>query len=1568
MRKVFESKFHSRRGREFRVEVYDNESSVLAWSWTSSETEVLDFQEGGLDISWDLSEDNVYAPIVSSTLRTNLIIRTREQKRFLNNLKICDDFQFLIKVYVQKGASFQPYWFGALTPSAIEYEHGVDPRTCSLTWTDGINVLKERRFQDEHGDLIHNGRELRRHIGYCLNRLPTIGLYDNDNDTIMHSMCDLYHEDMDYNGVIKDPLRYTLFRTDRYYSSRTAANSLGKGFFIKNSAISCYDVLQQIMLAFNLRFFHAQGRYNAVSPTFALNDVVAGAIDPQVYRTSRYRYNKGLLIEGSVPANTFGDSNAILTADAIIEPFDIDIDATYNVAAGSMETMRHPVHQAMITHTEGGSQLIFPSVDRVYIAQNWYNGSAHSNQPPSGQFKILPLGLNINTLAALSPYGNVKGPYYPNQIFEEFYSGESAMFGPLDTTDLNGSQSDTAPVVITAGTGFRIKGIIRGAFPSPRNADNSSLNPVLRKNKMLGAKPIVSMKLRVGSYYLKQDLQALGADDFSGDLVPDDWGEIHVSEFAVGVPGTNLQYYPVIPAADATWTTNSADTFDFHFIQDGKTRKQNIQGDYEPIQCPKLIRETYDADGNIQEVEYIGGLWTQNKDGEDTNELEYNSQSRQLWGEDGTAVPYRLSRLETEFDLLVPALPDAALDQEGVEISFSVYAYDANNDLLGDDVLTIDGTTGDPSPSNNAGAGDVWGGFTPYIKNLQVFLGGGEVESDIIYTSTVPDHSDVIDIGSTVVGGSPAGVGGNNNGIQIQIPPIGDGVNTQNTYTRDQDWKSQTYGELGRTNQQLLQRTVQSYTQMYGKVRPVLALDLFEKPDRAIDIIDVGKRFRYKYYNIETDVASTIHMCCVGLSHNLHEGLIRFRGLVTDATRTDLITEAEDPKGPADFVGGTGGGGGGIAEVFGGVKSRLRVSDISPANQTKLDLINLNATEDGVDSIDGFTGGGGGISAADQLKLDAITMNAAGTEISDFSVASGDAPLDADEVDDTNSGHKFATQSQLNEITAATSSINDILTVFKETTTGDGAGVYMNTSATDESHVSVTSTAGKLQAGARTAVALTETSPGSIQLNVQAGATGSEAQVTAVQISGNPTVNTKATVNITSGDFRVSSPTQFNQGVTFAGGSNTVTFTAGTSGIDYNDLNNSPTVPTATSQLTNDSGFVTTDTNTNIGDTNLTLSADRTLTCSANDLTLNNPGSFIITNSAGATVFEVAPGSPSSVQVNGNFNVDSAQVTGGSIRLEEANLLGSNYIELKAPISITNNVTLTFPDGAGTSGQVLQTNGSGTLTWTDKLGQQNPLVKGALSIGRITVGNTPKLYIKGEDDLAGVALQAPETISTDVTFTLPGADGTSGQVLQTDGSGNLSFATAGGGGGGGMTQTPFFQISGRVQWSSSYAGRRMTMGNTSYGPFNWYLHSQIVNGTAQTYSASDAVDTTTKTMGNYYIYNAGAAMPSDSKKVRVKFAGRFNNQIANGSGTVGFSVWHCANMTSGSYTTNDTIRLIAKSADITPTTSSLVVWEEEFVSSTAYSGGRIMIFCEHRSGTLSSTAYCYGNWSVFLES
>ena len=52
------------------------------------------------------------------------------------------------------------------------------------------------------------------------------------------------------------------------------------------------------------------------------------------------------------------------------------------------------------------------------------------------------------------------------------------------------------------------------------------------------------------------------------------------------------------------------------------------------------------------------------------------------------------------------------------------------------------------------------------------------------------------------------------------------------------------------------------------------------------------------------------------------------------------------------------------------------------------------------------------------------------------------------------------------------------------------------------------------------------------------------------------------------------------------------------------------------------------------------------------------------------------------------------------------------------------------------------------------------------------------------DSSAYVGFKAPSTITANRIWTLPAADGTSGQVLSTNGSGTLSWATAGGGGGG----------------------------------------------------------------------------------------------------------------------------------------------------------------------------------------
>ena len=63
----------------------------------------------------------------------------------------------------------------------------------------------------------------------------------------------------------------------------------------------------------------------------------------------------------------------------------------------------------------------------------------------------------------------------------------------------------------------------------------------------------------------------------------------------------------------------------------------------------------------------------------------------------------------------------------------------------------------------------------------------------------------------------------------------------------------------------------------------------------------------------------------------------------------------------------------------------------------------------------------------------------------------------------------------------------------------------------------------------------------------------------------------------------------------------------------------------------------------------------------------------------------------------------------------------------------------------------------------------------------LTIGAQGDLRLADSAGGEYVALQAPSTVSSNVTFTLPGADGTADQVLKTNGSGTLSFGDVSGG-------------------------------------------------------------------------------------------------------------------------------------------------------------------------------------------
>jgi hypothetical protein len=149
---------------------------------------------------------------------------------------------------------------------------------------------------------------------------------------------------------------------------------------------------------------------------------------------------------------------------------------------------------------------------------------------------------------------------------------------------------------------------------------------------------------------------------------------------------------------------------------------------------------------------------------------------------------------------------------------------------------------------------------------------------------------------------------------------------------------------------------------------------------------------------------------------------------------------------------------------------------------------------------------------------------------------------------------------------------------------------------------------------------------------------------------------------------------------------------------------------------------------------------------------------------------------------------------------------GTNYTDIKGPNGATQTVNLDFilPSNSGSSGQVLSTDGSGNLSWVTAtpnwsapgtIGATTPntgafttlSASGTLTAsGNMSVqptgtgaGNTGEIrwYELVANGTNYTAFKAADAMATNVTYTLPSADGTSGQSLVTNGSGILSWST-----------------------------------------------------------------------------------------------------------------------------------------------------------------------------------------------
>jgi hypothetical protein len=108
--------------------------------------------------------------------------------------------------------------------------------------------------------------------------------------------------------------------------------------------------------------------------------------------------------------------------------------------------------------------------------------------------------------------------------------------------------------------------------------------------------------------------------------------------------------------------------------------------------------------------------------------------------------------------------------------------------------------------------------------------------------------------------------------------------------------------------------------------------------------------------------------------------------------------------------------------------------------------------------------------------------------------------------------------------------------------------------------------------------------------------------------------------------------------------------------------------------------------------------------------------------------------------------------------------------------------TNTISGAAVISGNINSSGTTNTFSGGNILSGTNTFSGTNIFSSDVTLNAQSDLRFADSDSSNWVAFQSPATVASNVTWTLPDTDGTSNQALVTNGSGTLSWATAGGGG------------------------------------------------------------------------------------------------------------------------------------------------------------------------------------------
>ena len=232
------SEFQSSNGKYYKIEIWDED-----YSGTSPDE--FSVAGDGFQLSYSGQTDNVYSPIIGSSVSFGMYVQDSATNAFLTNIKQYQQDRYYLKIYrgnTEASATF--FWGGYIVQDIIEIEDISQPYILNIQATDGISKLADTLCGTSFF------RQFTNQFINALDQVGVLGIYDA-TDPVLAVVCDWWAQEMTYNAN-NNPL-------DEVFADFHAFDTIDEQGFYTNK--NWFEILSQMCTIFGLRFYYSNGQY-----------------------------------------------------------------------------------------------------------------------------------------------------------------------------------------------------------------------------------------------------------------------------------------------------------------------------------------------------------------------------------------------------------------------------------------------------------------------------------------------------------------------------------------------------------------------------------------------------------------------------------------------------------------------------------------------------------------------------------------------------------------------------------------------------------------------------------------------------------------------------------------------------------------------------------------------------------------------------------------------------------------------------------------------------------------------------------------------------------------------------------------------------------------------------------------------------------------------------------------------------------------------------------------------------------------------------------------------------------